>query len=156
MNFLYRILSNVFNSHATGHYFCTPPCPTPYGWNFVVTSSRFKTEVDLQILQTKYGVIQIAMNRSRRVSVAFTWWQFCQCNAVQFLKDLCVLESFAWLRQSWKSGRAFRVGPVSGLSLSKCFGPISGLRTIFLQWRTLLSPVTVKAIDFIKFWIWND
>jgi len=36
---------------------------------------------------------------------------------------------FGWLRQSCKSGRAFRVGPGSGLSLSKCFGTISGLYT---------------------------
>jgi len=34
---------------------------------------------------------------------------------------------------SWKSGLAFRVGPGSGFSLSKCFGPISGLYAIFFR-----------------------
>jgi len=31
-----------------------------------------ETEVDLQLLQTRYVVIQLAMNRSRRVSVVLT------------------------------------------------------------------------------------
>ena len=42
--------------------------------------------------------------------------------------DSCVLPT-----QSCKSGRTFRVRPALGLSLSKCFGPILGLHTTFLQ-----------------------
>jgi len=44
-----------------------------------------ETEVDLQLLPTKCVVIQLAMNRSRRVS-----------NVVQFSKDSSVLGRF-WL-----------------------------------------------------------
>jgi len=46
-----------------------------------------KTAEKLQLLQTRCIVIQITMNRSRRVSVL---------NVVQFLKDPSVLKSF-WL-----------------------------------------------------------
>jgi len=64
-----------------------------------------------------------------------------------------------WRTQSCKSSRAFQVGPGSGLSLSKCFGPLSGLYTqvwytirsndFFLSWSTfiLLTVVTCEWID---------
>jgi len=38
-------------------------------WLFLVP---VETEVDLQLLQTRRAVIQLAMNRSRRVSVVLT------------------------------------------------------------------------------------
>jgi len=66
-----------------------------------------------------------------------------------------VERSVCWL-QSCKSGRDFRAWPVAGLILSKCFGPIAGLHTIFLQMRILFSPVTVEAIELIKSSIKND
>jgi len=45
-------------------------------------------------------------------------------------------------------------GSGSGLSLSKRYGPISDLHTkFFSQRRTLLSPVTVEAIELIKSWL---
>jgi len=57
--------------------------------------------------------------------------------------------------QSYKSGLAFRVGPTSGLSLSKYVGPISGLHTkffysinsyvCFLSWRRFV----VLAADLL-------
>ena len=55
--------------------------------------------------------------------------------------------------QNCKSSRVFRVGPGSGSSLSKRFGPVSGQHTkFFSQERTLLSVVvTVEAIELIKF-----
>ena len=50
-----------------------------------------------------------------------------------------------------KSGRDFRVGPGSGWSLSKYFGPISSLHTnVFLQLRTFLSSVTAEAIGWLN------
>jgi len=58
-----------------------------------------------------------------------------------------------WLHQSCKSDRAFRIRLHSRWSLSKCFGPILGLHTkLFCQKGTILSPVTVEAIEFIKSW----
>ena len=59
--------------------------------------------------------------------------------------------------QSHKSGQAFRVGPGSGLSLSKYFGPISGLHTqlfyniksndFFLSWRRFVVLTTMTAVS---------
>jgi len=51
-----------------------------------------KTTVDLHLLPTRCVMIQLAMNRLRRVSVVLTW-HFFQRNAVQFSKDHSVLES---------------------------------------------------------------
>jgi len=45
--------------------------------------------------------------------------------------------------QSYKSGRAFRVGPGSGLSLSKYFEPISDLHTTLFY--------DIKSEDFLTF-----
>jgi len=55
------------------------------------------------------------------------------------------------------SARAFRVGPGSGLSLSKYFGPISGLHTklfynmksydFFLSWRRLVVLTAVTSVS---------
>jgi len=42
-----------------------------YEWSLVV-ATPIKTAVDLQLLQTKYVVIQLEMSRSRRVSVILT------------------------------------------------------------------------------------
>ena len=51
-----------------------------------------KTAVDLQLLPTRCAMIQLAMNRLRRVSVVLTW-HFFQRNAIQFSKYHSVLES---------------------------------------------------------------
>jgi len=59
--------------------------------------------------------------------------------------------------QNYKSGRAFRVGPVSGLILSKFFGPISSLHTkrfynitsndFFLSWRRFVVLTAVTSVS---------
>jgi len=62
--------------------------------------------------------------------------------------------------QSYKSGRAYRVGPGSGLSLSKYFGPISGLHTkrfyhiksndffdFFVSWRRFVVLTAVTSVS---------
>jgi len=59
--------------------------------------------------------------------------------------------------QSHKSGRAFRVGPGSGLSLSKYFVPISGLHAklfynimsndVFLSWRRFVVLIAVTSLS---------
>jgi len=51
-----------------------------------------KTTGDLQLLPTRCAMIQLAMNRLRRVSVVLTW-HFFQRNAIQFSKDHSDLES---------------------------------------------------------------
>ena len=51
-----------------------------------------KTAADLQLLPARCAMIQLAMNRLRRVSVVLTW-HFFQRNALQFSKDHSVLES---------------------------------------------------------------
>jgi len=72
MNFLYRTLSNVLNSHAIQgvisvlHHI---PLYLDGAWLLQVP---VKTAVDLHLLQPKYVVIQLAMSRSRRVSVVLT------------------------------------------------------------------------------------
>ena len=48
-----------------------------------------------------------------------------------------------WSLRSFKSDRALRVGPGSGLSLSKCFGPISGLHTKLFY--------NIQSNDFFSF-----
>jgi len=65
--------------------------------------------------------------------------------------------------QSYKSGRAFRVGPCSGLSLSKYFESISGLHTklfyniksndFFLSWRrfVVLTAETSVSEEIVTF-----
>ena len=69
---------------------------------------------------------------------------------------------WSW-NQSCKSGRAFRIGPGSGLSSSKCFGPISRLHTqvsytirsndFFLSWSAfvLLNAVTCVSEVIVIF-----
>ena len=59
--------------------------------------------------------------------------------------------------QSCKSDRAFRVGLGLGLSLSKCFGPISDLHTklfyniqskdFFLSWLTFVVITAVISVS---------
>jgi len=62
--------------------------------------------------------------------------------------------------QSYKSGRAFRVGPCSGWSLSKYFESISGLHTklfysiksndifdFFLSWRRVVVLTAVTSVS---------
>ena len=49
-----------------------------------------KTAVDLQLLPTMCAMIQLAMNRLRRVSVVLTW-HFFQRNAIHFSKHHSVL-----------------------------------------------------------------
>jgi len=53
---------------STKRYIFAPLRPTPMDriWLLLVP---VETEVDLQLLQTRCVVIQLAMNRSRRVSV---------------------------------------------------------------------------------------
>jgi len=51
-----------------------------------------KTTGDLQLLPTRCAMIQLAMNRLRRVSVVLTWY-FFQRNAIQFSKYHSVVES---------------------------------------------------------------
>ena len=46
--------------------------------------------------------------------------------------------------QSCRSGWAFQVEPDSGLSLSKCFGPISGLHITFFA--TMDTFLTIELI----------
>ena len=55
-----------------------------------------KTAGDLQLLPTGCAMIQLAMNRLRRVCVVLTW-HFFQRNAIQFSKYHC-LEVLVWLR----------------------------------------------------------
>ena len=65
------------------------------------------------------------------------------------------------VNQSCKSGRAFRVGPGSGLSLSKWCQPISGLHTKlfyniqsndgFLSWLTFVVLTTVTSVSEVIF-----
>jgi len=76
--------------------------------------------------------------------------------------------------QSYKSGRAFRVGPCSGLSLSKYFESISGLHTklfyniksndffdFFLSWRrfvvlTAVASVSEVLLTFIQLFLFAN
>jgi len=51
-----------------------------------------KTVVDLQLLPTRCAMIQLAVNRLRRVSVILTW-HFFQRNAIQFSKYHSALQS---------------------------------------------------------------
>ena len=79
---------------------------------------------------------------------------FCHCTVVHFdlisNTFLCRYASrtlrmklLTWCRVM--SGRAFRVGPGSGLSLSKYFGPISGLHTKLFY--------NIKSNDFFDFFV---
>jgi len=62
-------------------------------------------------------------------------------------------------KQCCQSGRAFRDEPGSGLSFSKCFGPISGLHAkLFITFRvTIFSFMTyiycARVGDFCE---WSD
>ena len=53
-----------------------------------------ETEVDLQLLQRKCVVHQVAMNRSRRVSVVLPSMAVLQTQRYSVLKESSVLESF--------------------------------------------------------------
>jgi len=63
-------------------------------WLFMVS---IKTAVDLQLLPTRCAMIQLAMNRLRRVSVVLTW-HFFRRYAVQFFKYHSVVETTCLLR----------------------------------------------------------
>jgi len=63
------------------------------------------------------------------------------CRPIPVLSSYKIFEKLPYdkLYQTCKSGRAFRVGPGSGLSLSKCFGPISGTHTqVFIPFEVTI------------------
>jgi len=81
-----------------------------------------KTALDLQLLQTKYVVIQLAMSSSRRVSVVLT--------LTAVLPTYVVERSFCFGKFLVGCGRVVSRNGFE-IKLSKCFKLISGLHTNF-------------------------
>jgi len=129
----------MLNSHAIGRYICAPPYPTLYRWILVVTSASEDCGRLTVILQTNSDS---ARNEQVKTSVCRVNFDGSSANVTLFSSRKIFLfwKVFGWLRlQGCKSGRAFPVGTGSGLSLSKCFGTISGLCTSSVAPGSLLN-----------------
>jgi len=101
-----------------------------------------KTTVALQLLQSKYVMIQWA----GQTGVCRINCDGSSANVTLFSsrKIFLLWKVFGWLRQSCKSDRGFLVGPDSGLRLSNRFGPAY---KIFCN-NGHLSPVTIKQLSW--------
>ena len=98
-----------------------------------------------------------ALQHITHCSLPFFWQELfflLEKNPIVVLCNLLIESTGRWCkiicrRVRFKSGWAFRVG--FGLKLVKMFRADFGpANKMFSQWRTLLSPVTVEAIELIK------
>jgi len=135
MNFFcWTFLSNVLNSHAIqGIISALHHVPLFMGGAWLLQVA-VKTAVALQLLQTKYVVIQLAMIRSRRVSVLLNLTAVLPTQRCSVLERFfCFAKFLVGCGRVVSRAGLFGCGPGLGVSLSECFGPISCLHTIFLQ-----------------------